>query len=111
MNSADAKLAGQIQEFEMQRNVEEHELGPGSPRIQTIQAAIDAAKVELQKYDDGGAGDYVLALKNVPALSRELAGNLREVKVLEQVTGFLRQELEQDRITEQRDLPSLPVLD
>jgi hypothetical protein len=31
--------------------------------------------------------------------------------VLEQVTGYLRQELEQDRISEQRDLPSLQLLD
>jgi tyrosine-protein kinase Etk/Wzc len=109
--SAAAKLTGRIQELEMQRNVEERELGEGSPRLKTLDAGIDAAKDQLRKYDDGGVGDYVLALKNVPALSRELASLLRETKVLEQVSAFLRQELEQDRINEQRDLPSLQVLD
>ena len=72
---------------------------------------MDAAQQELNKYDSGGAGEYILALKNAPALSRELAGFLREVKVLEQVTAYLRQELEQEKISEQRDLPSLQVLD
>jgi len=109
--AAAAKLTGRVQELEMQRNVEERELGAGSPRIRSLDAAIEAAKEELQKYDDGGAGNYVLALKDVPALSREFAKLVRETKVLEQVTAYLRQELEQDRVNEQRDLPSLQMLD
>jgi tyrosine-protein kinase Etk/Wzc len=109
--SAAAKLTGQKQQLEMQRTVEAHELGPNSPQIQALGAEVDAAQQELNKYDSGGAGEYVLALKNAPALSRELAGYLREVKVLEQVSAYLREELEQERVSEQRDLPSLQVLD
>src|SRR5438105_15758236 len=95
----------------MQIGIEERELGPNSPRMKVRQAERDAEKSELQKFDDGGAGEYIIALRNAPALSRELAGLVRETKVLEQVTGFLRQELEEERINEQRDLPSLQVLD
>jgi len=109
--TAAAKLTSQIEQLEMQLRVEERELNPNSSRMQALQTELDAAKQELEKYDNGGAGEYVLALKNAPALSRELAGYLREVKVLEQVCGYLRQELEQERISEQRDLPSLQVLD
>jgi tyrosine-protein kinase Etk/Wzc len=109
--SAAAKLTSQKQQLEMEREVESHELGPNSPRIQALGAELDAAQQELNKYDSGGAGEYILALKNAPALSRELAEYLREVKVLEQVTAYLRQELEQEKISEQRDLPSLQVLD
>ena len=109
--TAAAKLTSQIEQLEMQIGVEERELGPNSPHMQALDAELAAEKSELQKYDDGGAGEYILALKNVPELSRELAHYLREVKVLEQVTAYLRQELEQDRISEQRDLPSLQVLD
>jgi tyrosine-protein kinase Etk/Wzc len=109
--SAAAKLTSQKQQLEMQREVESHELGPNSPQIRALGAEVDAAQQELNKYDSGGAGEYILALKSAPELSRELAGYLREVKVLEQVTGFLRQELEQEKISEQRDLPSLQVLD
>ncbi|HET6401995.1 MAG TPA: hypothetical protein VFH95_11425 [Candidatus Kapabacteria bacterium] len=108
---AAAKLTSQMQQLEMERNVDERELGPNDPRIRILDAEHEAAQEELNKYDSGGAGEYVLALKSAPALSRELAGYLREVKVLEQVTGYLRGELEQERIAEQRDLPSLQVLD
>jgi tyrosine-protein kinase Etk/Wzc len=109
--TAAAKLTGEIDQLQMQIGVEERELGPNSPHMQGLHAELEAERSELQKYDDGGAGEYILALKNVPELSREFAQYLREVKVLEQVTAYLRQELEQDRISEQRDLPSLQVLD
>src|SRR5439155_10877049 len=39
------------------------------------------------------------------------AGLIREVKLLETLTGYLRQQLEQERISEQRDLPTFQVLD
>jgi len=114
--TAAGKLTAEMQQEEMQLQVEERELGPNSPRIKTLQAGIEAAKEQLDKYDNGGAdghsaGEYVVALKNAPALSRQLAASLREVKVLEQVTGYLRQQLEQEKVSEQRDLPSLQVLD
>lgn len=109
--SAAANLTSKMQQLEMERKVDERELGPNDPRIRAINAEHDAAQQELNKYDSGGVGEYVVALDSAPALSRELAGYLREVKVLEQVTAYLRGELEQDRISEQRDLPSLQVLD
>ena len=109
--TAAAKLTSEMQQLEMQRNVEARELGPNDPRIRTLNAEHEAAQEELNKYDSGGVGEYVLALKSAPALSRKMAGYVREVKVLEQVTAYLRGELEQDRISEQKDLPSLQVLD
>lgn len=109
--SAAAKLAGQIQQTEMQIGVEERELGPTSPRLKVLRAELDASKAQLAKFDDGGAGDYIIALRTAPALLRELAGLLRETKVLEQVSVFLRQQYEEQRINEERDLPSLQVLD
>ncbi len=109
--TAAAKLTGEKQELEMKRNVAEQEFSTNAPPVKALAAEVEAAQLELNKYDSGGAGEYIIALKNAPALTRELAGYLREVKVLEQVTAFLREELEQERISEQRDLPSLQVLD
>lgn len=109
--TAAAKLVGEIQQLETQIAVEQRELSPQSDRIQLLQAQLSAAKAQLQKYDDGGAGEYVLALKEVPTLTRQFAGYMREAKVLEQVSAYLRQQVEQESISEQRDLPSLQVLD
>ena len=109
--SAAAELASKMEQNEMERKVEERELGPDNPRMQALTAEYEAEQQALNKYDSGGAGEYILALKQAPELSRELAGYLREVKLLEQVTAYLRSELEQERIAERRDLPSLQVLD
>lgn len=108
---AAAKLTGEIQKIETALRVEERELGPSAPTVKTLNAELEEAKNQLQKYDDGGAGEYILALKSAPELTRELAGLMRETKVLEQISAYLRSELEQQRIAEQRDLPSLQTLD
>ena len=109
--SAAAMLAAQLQQNEIQLGVEERELSPNSSRMQTLKAQIEAARDALKKYDDGSVGEYSIALRSVPELSRRVANFTREIKLLEQVSGYLRQQLEQERINEQRSLPSLQVLD
>jgi tyrosine-protein kinase Etk/Wzc len=106
-----AQVGSQVQQLEMQLAVEERELSPNSGRVQLLRAQLEEAKRQLKKYDEGGVGDYVMAFKDVPQLARELANHTREVKLLETLTGYLRQQLEQERINEQRDLPTLQVLD
>ncbi len=106
-----AMLASQVQQLEMQLGVEERELSGNSGRVELIRAQLEEAKRQLKKYDEGGVGDYVVALNSVPELARNLAGLLREVKMLETVSAYLRQQLETERINEQRNLPTLNVLD
>jgi tyrosine-protein kinase Etk/Wzc len=106
-----AMLAGQVQQLEMQVGVEKHELNSGSTRVEMLQSQLDEARKALAKYDDGGVGEYVIALKNVPELARQLAHYTREVKLLETISAFLRQQVEQEKIAEQKNLPSLQILD
>ena len=109
--SSAALLGSQKQQLEMQLAVEERDLAPNSGRVQTLRAQLEEVTRALKKYDEGGVGDYVMAFKDVPTLTRELAGITREVKLLETLSAYLRQQLEQERINEQRDLPTLQVLD
>jgi tyrosine-protein kinase Etk/Wzc len=109
--TAAATLAGQVQQLEIQLGVEEKELNANSVRIQMLRDQLSEAKQALAKYDAGGVGEYVIALNEVPALARKLAHYTREVKLLETISAFLRQQVEQERIAEQKDLPSLHVLD
>ncbi len=106
-----ALLGSQKQQLEMQIGVEERDMTPNSGRIQMLRAQLEEAKRELKKYDQGGVGDYVMPFKDVPTLAHQLANLTREVKLLETLSAFLRQQLEQERINEQRDLPTLQVLD
>ncbi len=106
-----ALLASEVQRLEMQLGVEEREFSASSGRVSILRAQLQEARQQLKKYDDGGVGEYVIALKNVPEVARTLAGLMREVKLLETISAYLRQQLEQERISEQRDLPTLQVLD
>jgi tyrosine-protein kinase Etk/Wzc len=108
---AAAMLNAQVQQLEIQLGVEQQELNPNSNRIELLKGQLEGAQNSLKKYDNGTIGEYSLALKAVPELSRKFANYTREIKLLEQVSAYLRQQLEQERINEQRDLPSLQVLD
>ncbi len=108
---AAAMLNAQVQQLEVQLGVEEQEMNPNSNRIEFLKGQLEGARESLKKYDNGTIGEYSLALKSVPELSRRFANFTREIKLLEQVSAYLRQQLEQERINEQRDLPSLQVLD
>jgi tyrosine-protein kinase Etk/Wzc len=109
--TAAARLSAEIQQLEIQLGVEAREMNPNSNRMELLKAQIQEAKDALKKYDDGSVGEYVVGLHSVPELSRRVAQFTREIKLLEQVNGYLRQELEQEKINEQKDLPSLQVLD
>jgi tyrosine-protein kinase Etk/Wzc len=76
-----------------------------------LRSQLEAAKRALRSFDDGTAGEYVVGLNGVPRLAREFAGLTREIKLLETLSAYLRQQLEQEKINEQRNLPSLQMLD
>ena len=109
--SSAALLGSQEQQLEIQVAAAEREMAADGGQLQLLKSQLEETKRQLKKYDEGGVGDYVLALKNVPELTRQLAKLMREVKMLETVSAYLRQQLEQERISEQRDLPTLTVLD
>jgi uncharacterized protein involved in exopolysaccharide biosynthesis len=106
-----AMLASEVQQLEMQLGVEEREMTANSARASTIRAQLEEARAQLRRYDDGSIGEYSIAFNKVPELTRSLAKLMREVKMLETVTAYLRQQLEQERLNEQRNVPTFTILD
>ncbi len=106
-----AQLSSQEQQLSIQVAAAEREMSPNAGQIEILRSQLDETRRQLKKYDEGGVGEYVLALDSVPTLTRTLAKLTREVKMLETVSAYLRQQLEQERINEQRNLPTLTVLD
>lgn len=109
--SSAALLASQVQQLQMQIGVEERELNTNSARMSLLKAQLEEAQHQLRKYDDGSVGEYSIALNNAPNLTRQLARFVREVKMLETIGAYLRQQLEQERISEQRNVPTFQILD
>lgn len=106
-----AMLASEVQQLEMQLAVEEREMTANSARASMIRAQLEEAKMQLRRYDDGSIGEYSIALNKVPTLTRKLAKLMREVKLLETISAFLRQQLEQEKLNEQRNIPTFNLLD
>jgi len=77
-----ALLASQEQQLEIQVAAAQRELSPNAAGVELLRSQLEETKLQLKKYDEGGVGDYVVALKNVPELIRELASLTREVKML-----------------------------
>jgi uncharacterized protein involved in exopolysaccharide biosynthesis len=58
-----------------------------------------------------GNEDYMIAFSDVPDLGKELASLVREVKIQNEVYILLQQQYFKERIQENRDLPTIEVLD
>jgi tyrosine-protein kinase Etk/Wzc len=72
-------------------------------RLNELQAQYN--KMEM------GNQDYLVAFREVPALGRQLASLVREVKIRNEVYLLLQQQFYKEKIQETRDLPTVEVLD
>ncbi len=63
------------------------------------------AKMEM------GSQDYLVTFKNVPELGKKLANLLREVKIQNEIYSLLQQQYYKELIQENKDLPTVQVLD
>jgi len=107
---AAAKLKAEIVKTEV-------EIGLLQPNLREDNRTLIALKSKLQELKDQfgkmeiGNNDYLLAFKEVPELGRVLAELFREVKIQNEVYLLLQQQYYKEKIQENRDLPTVEVLD
>ncbi len=95
----------------------EIEIGLLKPNLREDNKALLSLRTklsELQKeYDkfEIGTEDYLVAFNDVPELGMKLAQLLREVKIQSEVYLLLQQQFYKEKIQENRDLPTIEVLD
>jgi len=95
----------------------EIEIGLLEPNLREDNQVLLSLRIklaELQKeYDkfEIGTEDYLVAFNDVPELGMELAQLLREVKIQSEVYLLLQQQYYKEKIRENRDLPTIEVLD
>ncbi len=76
--------------------------------------ALRTKLVQLREQYDKmamGSQDYLVAFKDVPELGKELASLLRDVKIQNEVYLLLQQQYYKEKIQENRDIPTIQVLD
>jgi len=94
--SASAALLARKMEVEIELGIKQNVLREGNEELKLLRS-------ELTQIDR--------KLGQLPALGLEYARLLRDLKVREQIQSFLRTEYEQAKIQEERDTPSITVVD
>jgi len=107
---AAAKLKAGIVETEMQIGLLKSNLREDSKELIAVRKKLNELKDQYTRMELGNQ-DYLLAFSEVPELGKQLATLLREVKIQNEVYTMLQQEYYKEKIQENKDLPTVEVLD
>ncbi|WP_447974965.1 GumC family protein [Nitrospira sp. Kam-Ns4a] len=118
MIEAAATIQGQIMAQEVQLQVLSTYLSPDNPELARVRSSIDELRKQLHLLESGKGGKGMLpgdrlhpAMITVPALALDYARAMRELKVQETLYTLLTSQLEQAKLQEARDTPTVQVLD
>lgn len=118
MIEAAAMIQGQITANEVQLQVMSGYLSPDNPELSRVRSSIDELKKQLYLLESGKGGKGMLpgdrlhpAMVTVPSLALEYGRLMRELKVQETLYTLLTSQLEQAKLQEARDTPTVQVLD
>ncbi len=104
------KLKSEIAQLEIELGLMKYNIQPDDKIYQSLIKRIDQLKQQYSKIESE-SNDYLLAFEKVPAVAKELTSLLREVKIQNEVYIFLQQQYYKEKIEENRDLPTVEVLD
>jgi uncharacterized protein involved in exopolysaccharide biosynthesis len=118
MIEAAATIQAQITAQEVQLQVMSTYLSPDNPELARVRSGIEELKRQLYLLESGKGGKGMLpgdrlhpAMVTVPALALEYGRLMRELKVQETLYTLLASQLEQAKLQEARDTPTVQVLD
>ena len=107
---AASKLKSEIVKNEVELGIARTNLREDSKEVASLKENLIELKTQYGKME-AGSNDYLLSFKDLPVLSKQLASLLREVKIQNEVFLLLQQQYYKEKIQENRDLPTVQVLD
>lgn len=107
---AAAKLKSEIVKTEVDLSLMQESLQPDNKALVALKDKLQELNNQYGKMEFGNQ-DYLLAFKDVPELGKQLAGLLRDVKIQNEVYLLLQQQYYKEKIQENRDIPTVQVLD
>lgn len=105
-----AKLKAEIVNTEIEIGLLEPNLRSDNQVLIALRKKLSELQKEYKKFDIG-ADDYLVAFSEAPELGMELAKLLREVKIQNEVYLLLQQQYYREKIQENRDVPTIDILD
>lgn len=107
---AAAGLKTEIVKTEVQLGLLESNLREDNQTLVALRSKLEQLHEQYNKMAMGSQ-DYLVAFKDVPELGKELASLLRDVKIQNEVYLLLQQQYYKEKIQENRDIPTVQVLD
>ncbi len=107
---AAANIRSEIVKTEIEIGTLETNLKENNKTLIALKDKLQQLKDQYSKMEMGNQ-DYLLTFKDVPELGKKLANLLREVKIQNEVYSMLQQQYYKELIQENKDLPTVQVLD
>jgi tyrosine-protein kinase Etk/Wzc len=107
---AAAKLKAEIMKTEVELGLLEPNFREDNKSLLALKNKLENLKEQYSKMEMGSQ-DYLVAFKEIPELGKTLANLLREVKIQNEVYTMLQQQYYREKIQENRDLPTVEILD
>lgn len=109
MESA-VKLKTEIAQLEIELGLMKFNVQQDDKIYQSLQKKLDELKQQYKKIELEN-DDYFVSFNKVPLIAKELSSLLREIKIQNEVYIFLQQQYYKEKIEENRDLPTVEILD
>jgi len=107
---AAAKLKTEIIQTEIELGFLETNLREDNQALIALRNKLTELREQYNKMQLGSK-DYLLAFSDVPELGKELSDLLRDVKIQNEVYLLLQQQYYKEKIQENRDIPTVEILD
>jgi uncharacterized protein involved in exopolysaccharide biosynthesis len=105
-----AKLKSEIVNNEIQLGLLSNNLREDNDVYVALKSKINELKNQYNKIETGNS-DLLLSFKDMPQIGLKLANLLRESKINNEVYLFLQQQYYREKIQENKDLPTVEILD
>lgn len=108
--NAAAVIRAEIVKTEIEIGTLQKNLRADNKTLLALKDKLTQLKNQYSKMEMGNR-DYLVTFKNVPELGRQLTNLLREVKIQNEVYSLLQQQYYKELIQENKDVPTVQVLD
>lgn len=105
-----AKIKKEIMEIEIELGLLSSNLRENNTQIQLLKTKLAQLNNQYSKIEIG-SNDYLLAFSKVPELGLQLTNLLRDVRIYNEVYLLLQQQYFKEKIQENKDLPTVEILD
>jgi uncharacterized protein involved in exopolysaccharide biosynthesis len=105
-----AKLKAEIVNTEIEIALLEPNSKPDNKNLIALRKKLNQLNTEYKKFDID-SDDYLVAFSDVPELGMQLSKLVRTVKIKNEVYILLQQQYYKERIQENRDVPTIDILD